>query len=72
MSTGLQKKPAKVRAPAWPPYTRGYDALTVRAKIIKIGESQGICIPKLFLELAEFGDEVELEAQDDQITEWRQ
>ena len=39
----------------------------MRAKIIKIGNSQGIRIPKLFLEQTNLGDEVELEAQDDQI-----
>jgi antitoxin MazE len=39
----------------------------MRAKIIKIGNSQGIRIPKLFLEQTRLGDEVELEAQDDQI-----
>lgn len=44
----------------------------MRAKIIKFGNSRGICIPKLFPERARLGDEVELEAQDDQITEWRQ
>jgi hypothetical protein len=46
--------------------------LVVRAEIIKIGDSRGICIPRLFPELAKLGDEVELEAPDDQITEWRQ
>ncbi len=39
----------------------------MRAKIIKIGNSQGIRIPKLFLEQFRFGEEVELEAQDEQI-----
>jgi antitoxin MazE len=39
----------------------------MRAKIIKIGNSQGIRIPKLFLEQIGLGDEVELETQDDQI-----
>jgi antitoxin MazE len=47
--------------------TRDYDVITMRAKIIKIGNSQGIRIPKLFLEQTKLGDEVELEAQDDQI-----
>jgi len=42
------------------------------AKIIKFGNSRGICIPRLFLEHVRLGDELELEAQDDQITEWRQ
>ena len=44
-----------------------YNVITMRAKIIKIGNSQGIRIPKLFLEQTNLGDEVELEAQDDQI-----
>jgi antitoxin MazE len=39
----------------------------MRARIIKIGNSQGIRIPKLFLEQTKLGEEVELEAQDDQI-----
>jgi antitoxin MazE len=39
----------------------------VRAKIIKIGSSQGILIPKLLLEQTGLGEEVEMEAQDDQI-----
>jgi antitoxin MazE len=47
--------------------TRDYNVITMRAKIIKIGNSQGIRIPKLFLEQTNLGDEVELEAQDDQI-----
>ena len=50
------------------PCTRGYDALGMWAELIKIGNSRGIRIPKLFLEQARLGDEVELEAQDDQIT----
>jgi antitoxin MazE len=47
--------------------TRDYNVITMRAKIIKIGNSQGIRIPRLFLEQTKLGDEVELEAQDDQI-----
>lgn len=39
----------------------------MRARIIKIGNSQGIRIPKLILEQTRLGEEVELEAQDDQI-----
>jgi antitoxin MazE len=41
--------------------------ITVRAKIIKIGNSRGICIPKHFLEQTKLGDEVELEAHGNQI-----
>ena len=39
----------------------------MRAKIIKIGNSQGVRIPKLFLEQIQLGEEVEIEARDDQI-----
>jgi antitoxin MazE len=39
----------------------------MKAKIIKIGNSQGIRIPKFFLEQTGLVDEVELEAQDDQL-----
>ncbi len=39
----------------------------MRTKIIKIGNSQGICIPKSLLEQTRLGEEVELEAQGDQI-----
>jgi hypothetical protein len=35
---------------------RGYDALLARAKIIKIGDSVGICIPKLLLEQNKLGE----------------
>jgi antitoxin MazE len=39
----------------------------MRTKIIKIGNSQGIRIPKLFLEQSRLQDEVEMEAQGNQI-----
>jgi antitoxin MazE len=39
----------------------------MRVKIIKIGNSRGIRIPKLLLEQAKIGGEVELEAQNNQI-----
>lgn len=39
----------------------------MRARIIKIGNSQGIRIPKLLLEQSRLHDEVELEAQGNQI-----
>ena len=39
----------------------------MRARIIKIGNSQGIRIPKLVLEQTKLGKEVELEAQNGQI-----
>lgn len=40
----------------------------MRARIVKIGNSQGIRIPKLLLERSKLVDEVELEAEDNQIT----
>ena len=40
---------------------------TVQTRIIKIGNSQGICIPKLLLEQTNLWEEVELELQQDQI-----
>jgi len=39
----------------------------MKARIIKIGNSQGIRIPKVILEQTGLGEEVELEIQDDQI-----
>lgn len=38
-------------------------ATATRARMIKIGNSQGIHIPKVLLEQAEIGEEVELEVQ---------
>ncbi len=39
----------------------------MRTRIIKIGNSQGIRIPKLLLEQTNLGEAVELEVQDNQI-----
>ncbi len=39
----------------------------LKTRIVKIGNSQGIRIPKVFLEQTRLGDEVELELQADQI-----
>lgn len=39
----------------------------MRTRIVKIGNSQGIRIPKLLLERSNLAEEVELEAQDDRI-----
>ena len=39
----------------------------VKARIIKIGNSQGIRIPKVWLEQLNFGDEVELIVQPEQL-----
>ena len=39
----------------------------MRTRIIKIGNSQGVRIPKVLLEQAQLGEEVELLVQDRQI-----
>jgi len=39
----------------------------MKARIVKIGNSQGIRIPKLLLERSNLAEEVELEALDNQI-----
>jgi antitoxin MazE len=39
----------------------------MKTRIVKIGNSQGIRIPKLLLERSNLAEEVELEAQDDRI-----
>lgn len=39
----------------------------MRTRIIKIGNSQGVRIPKLLLEQAGLGEEVELLVQDSQV-----
>ena len=39
----------------------------VKARIVKIGNSQGIRIPKLLLDQADLGEEVELELQGEQL-----
>lgn len=41
--------------------------MTVRARIVSIGNSQGIRIPKLLLEQTGIEGEVELEVQEDRI-----
>jgi antitoxin MazE len=40
---------------------------TIKTRIVKIGNSQGIRIPKLLLDQTGFGEEVELELQDNSI-----
>jgi antitoxin MazE len=42
-------------------------ALALQTRIVRIGNSQGIRIPKPLLEQAGIGDRVELEVQDGQI-----
>ena len=39
----------------------------MKTRIIKIGNSQGVRIPKLMLERSNLSEEVEIEAQDQQI-----
>lgn len=39
----------------------------LKTRIVKIGNSQGVRIPKLFLEQTQLSDDVELELQPDQI-----
>ena len=39
----------------------------MKTRIVKIGNSQGVRIPKLLLERSNLPEEVELEAQDNQI-----
>ena len=39
----------------------------VKARIVKIGNSQGIRIPKVWLEQARLGEEVEVAVQPDQL-----
>lgn len=45
---------------------RNYN-VSMKARIVKIGNSQGIRIPKLLLERSKLNDEVELEAREHQI-----
>ena len=40
---------------------------TIKTRIVKIGNSQGIRIPKLLLDQTNFGKEVELEVKDNRI-----
>ena len=40
---------------------------TIKTRIVRIGNSRGIRIPKLFLDQTNFGNEVELELQENRI-----
>jgi antitoxin MazE len=40
---------------------------TIKTRIVRIGNSQGIRIPKLLLEQTDIGTEVELEVQENRI-----
>jgi len=40
---------------------------TIRTRIVRIGNSKGIRIPKLLLDQTDFGNEVELELQENRI-----
>lgn len=41
--------------------------ITMKSKIVKIGNSRGIRIPRLFLDQTGLGDEVDIVVVDDQI-----
>ena len=41
--------------------------MATKTKIVKIGNSQGVRIPKALLEQANLGEEVELEVQEGQV-----
>ncbi len=41
--------------------------MPVKAKVIKIGNSKGVRIPKALIEQANLGDEVELEVQEGKL-----
>ncbi len=41
--------------------------IVVKTRIVKIGNSQGVRIPKLLLEQVDLGEDVELALQDNQI-----
>ena len=42
-------------------------SITIKTRIIKIGNSQGVRIPRILLEQTNLGEEIELEAQPDRI-----
>jgi antitoxin MazE len=46
--------------------SRNYN-VAMRTRIVKIGNSQGVRIPKLLLDRSNLAEEVELEAEDDRI-----
>lgn len=58
--------PRYVLAGLTAPPARNY-IVNMKTRIVKIGNSQGVRIPKLLLERSKLADEVELEAQDEQI-----
>lgn len=43
-----------------------------RTRIVKIGNSRGVRIPKLLLDQAQLGNEIEIEVQGDQLRIWKQ
>jgi antitoxin MazE len=51
------------------PDNRGKDRVgpIARARLVRMGNSRGIRLPRLFLEEAELDEEVELEVQDGQV-----
>ncbi len=56
----------QVAAPVERNKVRNYN-VAMKARIVKIGNSQGVRIPKLLLERSNLAEEVELEAQDNQL-----
>ena len=48
-------------------YRRAYNVSTMRSKLVKIGNSQGVLIPKSMLDEAEIDGEIELRVIDGEI-----
>ena len=46
---------------------KGKVSSVARTRLVKIGKSRGICLPRPFLDQAELDEEVELEVQDGQV-----
>ena len=46
---------------------KGKVSSVARTRLVKIGKSRGICLPRLFLDQVELDEEVELEVQDGQV-----
>ena len=46
---------------------KGKVSSVARTRLVKIGNSRGICLPRLFLDQVELDEEVELEVQDGQV-----
>ena len=46
---------------------KGKVSSVARTRLVKIGKSRGICLPRLLLDQVELDEEVELEVQDGQV-----